>query len=115
MIWRLDMNENVIKFFKIYNADAALRERIDEAEACYPGSLEIRDSLVSAILLPEAEKLGLSFTVDELRKYEEEKWASAHKDVEQTEADLAKSDEDERYWLINRGWSSDEARFCGDK
>ena len=64
------MTENVTKFFEKYDADPALRARVEEAVACYPGSLEIRESLVEAVLLPIADELGLPFTVDELRAYE---------------------------------------------
>ena len=40
------MNENVEKFFALYNSDETLRRRIEEAESNYPGSLEIRDAVV---------------------------------------------------------------------
>ena len=40
------MNENVIKFFELYDADEALRRRVDEAEANYPGSLELREAVI---------------------------------------------------------------------
>ena len=39
------MYENVEKFFAIYDADPALRERLCQAEAAYPGSLEIREAV----------------------------------------------------------------------
>ena len=61
---------NVEKFFERYNADEALRRRAMEAEAAYPGSLEVRESVVEAVLLPLAEELGLPFTVKDLRGYE---------------------------------------------
>ena len=47
------MKENVEKFFSLYNADAALKQRIKDAEAAYPGSLELREPLVETILLHE--------------------------------------------------------------
>ena len=61
------MTDHVSRFFEIYDTDSALRRRVDEAVACYPGSLEIRESLVEAVLLPIAAELGLPFTVAELR------------------------------------------------
>ena len=67
------MADNVNHFFERYETDAALRSRVEEAVACYPGSLEIRESLVEAVLLPIAEGLGLPFTVAELRAYETRK------------------------------------------
>ena len=53
------MNENVVKFFELYDNDEALRKRIEDAEAAYPGSLEIRDAVIEAVLLPVAKELGL--------------------------------------------------------
>ena len=64
------MIENAEKFCALYESDEALRERVAEAEACYPGSLEIREAVVENVLLPIAEELGLPFTVQELRAYE---------------------------------------------
>lgn len=106
------MKDNVKAFFDIYDSDPALRERVRAAEEVYPGSLEIREALAEAVLLPEAEKLGLSFTVDELRGYEEALWEENHQDVELTEENMTIEDE-KHYWLLGRGWSNDEARFCG--
>ena len=59
------MNENVVKFFELYDNDEALRKRIEDAEAAYPGSLEIRDAVIEAVLLPVAKELGLPFTLRE--------------------------------------------------
>ena len=56
------MNENVIKFFELYDADEALRRRVDEAEANYPGSLELREAVCEAVLLPIAAELGPSLS-----------------------------------------------------
>ena len=53
------MNENVVKFFELYDSDEALRKRIEDAEASYPGSLEIREALAEAVLLPVAESASI--------------------------------------------------------
>lgn len=108
------MNENVIKFFERYDADEALRSRVAEAEANYPGSLEIREALCESVLLPIAQEVGLPFTLDDLRKYEtRKKLARATQDVDKW---LAEPDDGgDSYWLLDRGWSDDEAKFCGDK
>lgn len=106
------MNENVAAFFERYEADEAMRERVRAAVECYPGSLEIREPLVREVLLPEAEALGLGFTTDELLAYEQELWTKRHGD-EAADADEI-DDEDEEYWILCRGWYSDEASFCGD-
>jgi hypothetical protein len=109
------MNENVKVFFEKYNSDPELRERIRIAEENYPGSLEIREALAENVLLPEAENLGLGFTIDELRSYEEDLWEKSHSDEELSEEELSEWDPAESYWLLGRGWSNDEGRFCGDK
>ena len=99
------MNENVIKFFELYDADEALRRRVDEAEANYPGSLELREAVCEAVLLPIAAELGLPFTIDDLRKYE-------------TRKKMTRAAQDPDEWLnapVDRGWSDDEAKFCGGK
>ena len=106
------MTENVSKFFERYNEDPALRTRVEEAVACYPGSLEIRESLVEAVLLPIAEELGLPFTVDELRAYETRKKLSRIKPDVQIEEGEEDDDADfEGYWLLDRGWENDESIF----
>ena len=97
------MRENVGKFFERYAEDEALRRRIAEAQNNYPGSLEIREAVVEAVLLPEAAALGLDFTVQELRAYETRKKLEASRDG-------AVSDTDEGfegYWLLDRGWTYD--------
>lgn len=97
------MNENVKKFFEIYDSDPRLRERIRLAEEAYPGSLEIRDALVQHVLLPVAEELGLPFTIMDLLVYETRLKAQRQQDVELTE-ELAAPMEDHSYWLIDHGW-----------
>ena len=109
------ININVNKFFKIYNSDEALRERIRIAEENYPGSLEIRESLVQDILIPVAEEMGLPFTVMDLFVYESRLKASRQTDEEIPEDAEPLPEEQCRYWLVDRGWKSDEATFCGDK
>ena len=79
------MNSNVKAFFEKYDSDPALRARVQNAEDLYPGSLEIREALVGAVLLPIAEEMGLGFTIEQLRDYEEELWNARHRDVELTE------------------------------
>lgn len=106
------MNENVTKFFELYDADEALRRRVEEAEACYPGSLELREALVEAVLLPIAEEIGLPFSVSDLRKYEtRRKMARATKNPDEWLAEPV--DAGESYWLLDRGWTDDEAKFGG--
>ena len=109
------MNDNVKAFFEKYDSDPELRRKVKNAEECYPGSLEIREALVEFALLPAARELGLDFTVDELRTNEENMWDERHQDVELSEEDMDKPDAMDTYWLLGRGWSNDEARFCGGK
>ena len=104
------MNENVVKFFKLYDSDEALRKRIEDAEAAYPGSLEIRDAVIEAVLLPVARELGLPFTLRDLRVYESVMSAKRCPDEEMTEEELSESGE-YSYWFNGRGWSYDKNMF----
>lgn len=104
------MNENVVKFFELYDNDEALRKRIEDAEAAYPGSLEIRDAVIEAVLLPVAEELGLPFTLRDLRVYESVMSAKRCPDEEMTEKELSESGE-YSYWFSGRGWSYDKNMF----
>ncbi len=105
------MTENVERFFEKYRADEELRRRVAEAEACYPGSLEIRESVVEDVLLPIAESEGFPFTVKDLRAYETRlKMRSLQPDEEIPEGDPI--DEDPiSYWLLDRGWENDPKFF----
>lgn len=42
------------------------------------------------------------------------KWGRQHQDRELTDDEMA-ADDETTYWLLDRGWSNDEAAFCGDK
>ena len=106
------MKENVEKFIALYNSDPGLKKRVKDAEAAYPGSLELREPLVEAVLLPVARELGLAFSIRELQDYETAHYARLHRDVELTEEDLAAPDDETEYWLIHHGWSNDDSVFC---
>ena len=106
------MSENVSLFFERCEAEPTLKARVQEAVAAYPGSLEVRESLVEAVLLPIAEAEGLPFTVQELRAYETRLKLSRIKPDVQIEEGEADEDEDfEGYWLLDRGWENDESAF----
>ena len=105
------MNDNVIRFFERYDAEPALRARVAAAEAAYPGSLEIREAVVEAVLLPFARELGLEFTVADLRAYETRLKTACLRD----EAAGGEPEEAACYWLLDRGWASDEASFCSSE
>lgn len=98
------VNDNVNKFFALYDSDPALRERLAQAEAAYPGSLEIREAVAEHVLLPVAEDLGLPFTLLELKVYETRLKAERNKDVALSEAELQQPLEDNCYWLLDHGW-----------
>ena len=93
------MKENVGKFFELYDSDPAVRCRVEENVAAYPGSYERREALTEFALLPVAEELGLGFTLQELRAYETRL---------KLERGMAKDGEYDRsehsYWLLERGW-----------
>ena len=99
------MIEQAEAFFARYDSDEALRERLRQAEACYPGSLEIREAVVENVLLPIARELGYEFTLDELRAWEtRRKLRNARPD---RPADEEPEDEPARYWLLDHGWTYD--------
>lgn len=106
------MSENVSRFFEQYEKDAALKARVEEAVACYPGSLEVRESLVEAVLLPIADELGLPFTISELRAYETRlKLSRVKPDLPIEEGEADEDADFEGYWLLDRGWENDEGIF----
>lgn len=108
------MNENVAAFFERYENEQSLRDRVKLALDCYPGSLEVRESVVKNVLLPIAMEEGLDFTVDDLRKYETRK--KMKKAAMDNDEWLAMEDDGgDDFWLLDHGWSNDESRFCGDK
>lgn len=108
------MNENVAVFFARYENEQSLRDRVKLALDCYPGSLEVRESVVKNVLLPIAMEEGLDFTVDDLRKYETRK--KMKKAAMDNDEWLAMEDDGgDEFWLLDHGWSNDESRFCGDK
>ena len=55
----MNINLNVVKFLKQYDSDPELRRKVADAEAAYPGSLEIREAVVEDVLIPIAEEMGL--------------------------------------------------------
>ena len=101
--------KNVVLFFERYEQDTSLQERVAEALACYPGSLEIRESVVEYVLLPIAEAEGLPFTVQELRAYETRKKLQNRKEDVPIEEDEPLEDPIE-YWLLDRGWEWDDSQ-----
>ena len=101
------MMENAEKFFDLYARDEELRRRVLEAEALYPGSLEIREAVVEDVLLPIAAELGLPFTLADLRSFE-----TLHKlknapapDEPIREGEPIEDPVD--YWLLDKGWTYD--------
>ena len=100
---------NVEAFFERYDAEPALQQRVEEALACYPGSLELRESVVEHVLLPVAEEEGLPFTVQELRAYEtRKKLRNMKPDVEIPEGEPV--EEPVTYWLLESGWEWDDTK-----
>lgn len=100
------MIENAVTFFARYAEDEELRRRVLDAEAAYPGSLEIRDAVAEAVLLPIAAELGLPFDLKELRAYETRvKLRNAKPDVPVEEGEPI--EDPISYWLLDRGWDYD--------
>ena len=104
------MIEQAEAFFARYEEDEALRERLRQAEACYPGSLEIREAVVENVLLPIARELGYEFTLKELRTYETRvKLKNAPLDVPIEEGE--EDEEPSPFWLLDHGWTYDTSVF----
>ena len=101
---------NVELFFKRYEKEPALRERVEQALAVYPGSLELRESVVEHVLLPVAEDEGLPFTVHELRAYETRKKLQNRKEDVPIEEDEPLEDPPD-YWLLDKGWEWDDTEL----
>ena len=103
------MLENAEKFFELYAKDEELRRRVLEAEANYPGSLEIREAVVEDVLLPIADELGLPFTLGDLRAFE-----TKHKLKNAPNLDVPIEDPVD-YWLLDKGWTYDYEGAIGEK
>ena len=108
------MIENAEKFFDRYARDEELRRRVLEAEAMYPGSLEIREAVVEDVLLPIAAELGLPFTLADLRAFEtRHKLKNAPKaDEPILEGEPIEDPVD--YWLLDKGWTYDYEGAIGE-
>jgi len=107
----LNLNLNVIKFLQQYDSDPELRAKVEQAEMMYPGSLEIRESVVEDVLIPIAEEMGLGFTLMDLYNYERQLKHERSRDVALTEEELKAADEEYHYWLVDKGWENDESCF----
>ena len=84
----MNLNLNVIKFLQQYDNDPELRAKVEQAEMMYPGSLEIRESVVEDVLIPIAEEMGLGITLMDLYNYERQLKHERSRDVALTEEDL---------------------------
>ena len=100
---------NAEQFFKRYETDRTLQEKVAQALAVYPGSLEVRESVAEYVLLPIAREEGLPFTVQELRAYETRKKLQNRKEDVPIEEDEPEEDPPS-YWLLDRGWEWDDSQ-----
>ena len=71
--------ENVGKFYEKLAQDAALAEKLNALDKKFADTNEgsaddiaFREKAVEAIVIPLAEEVGLPFTLEELKKYEQE-------------------------------------------
>lgn len=107
----MNLNLNVIKFLQQYDSDPELRARVEQAEMMYPGSLEIRESVVEDVLIPIAEEMGLGFTLMDLYNYERQLKRDRSRDIALTKEELNAEDAEYHYWLVDRGWENDKSCF----
>ncbi|MBR3475136.1 MAG: Nif11-like leader peptide family natural product precursor [Oscillospiraceae bacterium] len=101
------MIENAEKFFDRYARDEELRRRVLEAEAMYPGSLEIREAVVEEVLLPIAADLGLPFTLKDLRAFETRHKLKNSPKADEPIREGEPIEDPVDYWLLDKGWSYD--------
>ncbi len=82
--------ENVKKFYEAIAADEGLRTRLNDLNQPYQGE-EMNEAkkaaLVEQLVLPIAAEMGLNFSMEELRQYEEE-MVKASKNGELDDAEL---------------------------
>ena len=71
--------ENVAKFYEKLAEDAALAEKLNaldkdfaEKNGASSDDAAMREKAVAAIVIPLAEEVGLPFTLEELKEYEQE-------------------------------------------
>ena len=71
--------ENVAKFYEKLAEDAALAEKLNaldkdfaEKNGASSDDAAMREKAAEAIILPLAQEVGLPFTLDELKEYEQE-------------------------------------------
>ena len=71
--------ENVGKFYETLAQDAALAEKLNALDKDFADTnggsaddLAFREKAVEAIVIPLAEEVGLPFTLEELKEYEQE-------------------------------------------
>lgn len=108
------MIENAEAFFDLYSRDEALRRRVLEAEAMYPGSLEIREAVVEDVLLPIAAELGLPFTLADLRSFETRHKLKNAPSPDEPIQEGEPIEDPVDYWLLDKGWTYDYEGAIGD-
>ena len=109
------MIENAEQFFTLYAKDEALRRRVLEAEAMYPGSLEIREAVVEEVLLPIAAELGLPFTLADLRAFETRHKLKNAPDANTPIQEGEAIEDPVDYWLLDKGWTYDYEGAIGEE
>ena len=62
-----------------------------------------------------AEELGLPFTLTELMGFEAKLKAQRQEEIASHDDDPDFEIPEYSYWLLDRGWSNEESKFCGDK
>lgn len=97
------MIENIEKFYKLLSEDSSVAKKLEDAQNAYPGSWEIREPFIRETMLPLAEELGLSFTIEELRKYETRLKVMNSRDIED---DSDTVPDPVVYQLLDHGWET---------
>ncbi|SFG13315.1 Nitrogen fixation protein of unknown function [Desulfotomaculum arcticum] len=83
--------ENVKKFYEAVVADEGLRTRLSDISKQYQGETmdeEKSAELVEKLILPIASEMGLEFTIEELRQYEQDLGqANVNRELDSNELD----------------------------
>ena len=79
-------NENVNSFFEAMTKDESIQQALKEKELAYTGAKDDREAVIKEVLIPVAEAAGYTFTVEDLKEYEEGKQVNGELNEDELEA-----------------------------
>jgi predicted ribosomally synthesized peptide with nif11-like leader len=78
--------ENVKAFFEALTKEGSIQKALKEKELVYTGAKDDRNAIVKEVLIPVAEAAGYTFTVDELKEFEQDMQAKGELSEDELEA-----------------------------